>query len=183
MAANGTLSAVNYNFSFAYGTLTVGQATLLVSANNQSRLFGAANPALTYNFSGFLGTDTVAVVSGSAAINTTAVSNSPVGAYPITVTNGTLSAVNYGFGFDYGTLTVTAIAPTILGVNKSGTNVFITWSALSNAVYQVQYVGAFPGGTNWLNLSPDITATNVTASAVDSPGNAPQRFYRVMVVP
>jgi hypothetical protein len=101
--------------------------------------------------------------------------------YPITITNGTLSAVNYNFSFTNGTLTVTAVAPRILSVTENGTNVFITWSALSNATYQVQYVPAF-NGTNWQNLTPEITATNSTATMMDSPGNARQRFYRVQVM-
>ena len=58
-ATNGTLSSANYNFSFGTGTLTVGQATLLVTASNQSRLYESANPVLTYGITGFLGTDTV----------------------------------------------------------------------------------------------------------------------------
>ena len=179
---NGTLSANNYNFSFANGTLTVGHATLLVTADNQTRLFGAANPVLTYSIGGFLGTDTVSVVSGTAAISTTATTTSPVGTYPITVTNGTLAANNYNFNFNNGTLTVTGAAPTILGIANSGGNVLITWSALSNATYQLQYLTALPG-TNWQALAPNITATNVTASAVDNPGSVGQRYYRVMVVP
>ena len=96
---------------------------------------------------------------------------------------GSLAATNYGFNFANGTLTVSATAPTILGINKSGTNFVISWSALNNASYRVQYTATFPGGTNWQNLVPDVTATNVTASAVDSTGAAAHRFYRVMVLP
>ena len=179
---NGTLLATNYGFNFTNGTLTIGQATLLVSADNQSRQYGLANPVLTYTVSGFLGTDTVSVVSGTAAISTMAATNSSVGQYPITVTNGSLSAVNYGFNYDNGILTVTAVAPMILSVTPQGTNMVITWSALSNAVYQVQFVPAFPA-SNWGYLVPTVTATNGTASFIDSSGAAQQRFYRVQVVP
>jgi hypothetical protein len=183
VVTNGTLAAVNYNFSFTNGQLTVSQATLQVTASNLSRPYGVTNPVLTYSISGFLGTDTVAVVSGSPGLSTTATTSSPVGAYPITATDGTLAALNYNFNPVNGTLTVTATAPVILGITNSGTNFIITWSALSNATYRVEYVGAFPGGTNWQSLAPDITATNVTASAVDSTGRVAHRFYRVMVLP
>jgi hypothetical protein len=137
---------------------------------------------LTYGITGFLGTDTVAVVSGTPNLSTSATVSSPVGSYPITVANGTLAANNYNFNLNTGTLTVTATAPTILGITSSGGNVLITWSALNNATYRLQYLPAFPG-TNWQNLAPDVTATNVTASAADSPGNIGQRYYRVMVLP
>jgi hypothetical protein len=180
---NGSLSANNYNFNFANGTLTIGPAGLLVSANNQTRPFGTTNPVLTYNISGFLGTDTVAVVTGNPGVTTPATISSPVGSYQINVTQGTLAAANYNFNVGNGTLTVTATAPTILGLtNNSGANVVITWSALSNAVYRVQYQPSLPG-TNWQNLVPDVIATNSTASAVDAMANAPQRYYRVMVLP
>ena len=45
-AAVGGLSATNYFFNFTNGTLTVGQATLLVTAADQSRAYGATNPVL-----------------------------------------------------------------------------------------------------------------------------------------
>jgi hypothetical protein len=162
--------------------LTVERATLQVIADNQSRFYGVTNPVLTYNISGFLGTDTVGVVSGTPGISTTATTTSPVGAYPITVTDGGLSAVNYSFTPVNGTLTVLATAPTILGITNVGANVVITWSALSNATYRLQYQPSLPG-TDWQSIVPDITATNATASAVDSPGGVKQRYYRVMVVP
>ncbi len=179
---NGTLSAANYNFNFANGSLTVGPATLQVTANDQSRPYGVTNPVLTYTISGFLGTDTVSVVSGTADISTTATTTSPVDEYPITVTDGTLSAVNYNFSPVGGTLTVFATAPAILGITARGGNVVVTWSALTNATYRLQYLPDFPG-TNWQNITPDVTATNATASATDSPGQVGHRFYRVMVVP
>jgi hypothetical protein len=179
---NGTLSAANYNFGFANGSLTVGPATLQVIADDQSRLYGATNPVLTYSISGFLGTDTVSVVSGTPGVSTSATTTSPVGEYAITVTDGTLSAMNYNFTPLNGTLTVLATGPTILKVTPAGTNVVVTWTALSNATYRLQYLPAFPG-TNWQSIVPDVTATNAAASAVDSPGTVTQRYYRVMVVP
>src|SRR5439155_856865 len=39
----GSLSAHNYSFSFVNGTLTVTQATLTVTADNQTREYGDAN--------------------------------------------------------------------------------------------------------------------------------------------
>jgi hypothetical protein len=87
-------------------------ARLTVTANDQSRLFGAANPALTYGISGYVGDDTASVVSGTAACSTTATSASPAGAYPITCTTGSLSAPGYTFdSFVAGTLTVAYSRP------------------------------------------------------------------------
>ena len=68
-----------------------------MTANNQSRLFGQANPPLTYAITGFVGGETSAVVSGTAACSTTATPSSPAGDYPITCTAGSLSAPGYVF--------------------------------------------------------------------------------------
>jgi hypothetical protein len=62
------------------------------------------------------------------------------------------------------------------------TNVVIRWSAVSNVTYRVQYLSNL-SNPNWLDLAPDVTATNITASAVDNPHGATPRFYRVKIVP
>lgn len=73
-------------------------------------------------------------------------------------------------------------APVILSLTiASATNTVITWSAASNRTYQVQYQSE--SGAAWSNLIPDVTATNKTASAVDSFGGQAQRFYRVQLLP
>jgi hypothetical protein len=108
----GTLTAANYTFTFVSGTLTVtpaGAATLTVTANNQTQVYGEATPALTYTITGFVNGDTITVVSGTASCTTTATPTSPVSGspYPITCAKGTLSATNYTFQFTPGTLTMT----------------------------------------------------------------------------
>jgi hypothetical protein len=75
------------------------------------------------------------------------------------------------------------VRPTILSLTGAGTTyVVITWSAISNVTYRVQYQSNI-GSSNWLDLSPDVMATNTTASAVDNPNGATPRFYRVQIVP
>ncbi len=110
-AGLGTLSATNYAFSLVDGTLTIGQALLTVTADNQSRVYGATNPVFTASYSGFVNGDTASasggtagVLSGEPSLTTLATESSPVGAYPITAALGTLSATNYAFSFVNGTL-------------------------------------------------------------------------------
>jgi hypothetical protein len=75
------------------------------------------------------------------------------------------------------------VRPTILSLSGAGTtNVMIRWSAVSNVTYRVQYLSNL-SNPNWLDLAPDVTATNITASAVDNPHGATPRFYRVKIVP
>jgi hypothetical protein len=87
-------------------SFTVAKAVLTATANNLSRAFGAANPALTYATAGFVNGDTAAVIGGTAALTTTATTTSPVGTYPITFSTQALTATNYTFNYVPGTLTV-----------------------------------------------------------------------------
>jgi len=96
----------NYVITPVNGVFSITPATLTVKADDKSRLQGEANPALTSTITGFVNGDTASVVSGTAALATTAVVASPSGAYPIVVTAGSLAAANYQFAFVNGTLTV-----------------------------------------------------------------------------
>ena len=106
--------STNYNTANANVNLVVNKATLTVTAINASRWQGTANPIFTDIIIGFVNGDTSAIVSGVASFSTTAVTVSPVGTYPITVTAGNLSASNYTFSFVNGALIITAAAATQL---------------------------------------------------------------------
>jgi VCBS repeat-containing protein len=100
------------NYSGSSGALSqvVTQAVLTVTADNQTMLQGGALPALTYTMTGFVNGDTQAgATTGQPSLSTTATSSSPAGAYPITITPGTLAAANYSFTFANGTLTITPL--------------------------------------------------------------------------
>ncbi|RWW98742.1 YDG domain-containing protein [Flavobacterium cerinum] len=70
---------------------TISKKALTATADNKTKNQGAANPALTITYSGFVTGQTSANASGFIAptANTTAVTGSPMGAYPITLTGGT----------------------------------------------------------------------------------------------
>ncbi|MBI5875042.1 MAG: MBG-2 domain-containing protein [Deltaproteobacteria bacterium] len=103
-------SAGNYTITYNNGALTVTPAALTITADNQTKVYGDANPALTATYSGLKGTDTSAVVSG-LNISTTATTGSNVGSYTITAANGT--ATNYIISYINGILLVTAAPVTI----------------------------------------------------------------------
>jgi hypothetical protein len=60
-------------------------------------------------------------------------------------------------------------------------NVVITWSAVSNVSYRIQYKSDL-GATNWTDLIGDVLASGSTASKTDLRTTA-NRFYRVQVLP
>jgi hypothetical protein len=105
--ANGNLGASSYTFAFTPSNLTINPATLTVTATSFTIAVGSPIPTLTYGFSGFVNSDTQnTAVTGAAVLSTTATTTSPAGTYPITLTNGTLSATNYVFVDVNGVLTL-----------------------------------------------------------------------------
>lgn len=103
---SGTLAAQNYGFSFTNGVLAVAKAPLQVTADNLWRAFGMTNPVFTFGYSGFVQGENSSVLSGSPSLTTAAVTNSPVGDYPIVASTGSLTSPNYTFNFGNGTLSV-----------------------------------------------------------------------------
>jgi hypothetical protein len=87
---------------------TVARAVLTVSADNQSRVYGAPNPTLTAHYSGFVNGDDASVLSGSPQFSTTALQGSSVAGspYAITPSQGALAAANYNFVFVAGQLSI-----------------------------------------------------------------------------
>jgi hypothetical protein len=138
-------------------TFTVQAATLTVTADNQSRGYGAANPTLTYQITGFVNGDAQSVVSGTPNLTTTVAASSPVGSYAITVDVSGLTASNYTFTAVNGNLNVTQAALTVTADTQS-----------------MSYGTAVPALTGTLSgvISGDgITATySTTATSASAPG-------------
>jgi hypothetical protein len=101
------LYSESYIISYANGTLTVGKASLTATADDKSKTYGGADPALTYTPSGTLFySDTAAVVFSGAL---TRVSGETVLGAPYAIAQGTLTANgNYTLSsFTGNTLTIT----------------------------------------------------------------------------
>ena len=96
----------NYTYAAntASYTLNVAKAALTLTADDKSRSYGTANPALTYTASGFVNGETTSVLTTQPTLSTTANASSEVGTYPITISGA--AAANYTISYVNGTLTV-----------------------------------------------------------------------------
>ncbi|HEX4795388.1 MAG TPA: type VI secretion system tube protein Hcp [Humisphaera sp.] len=83
---------------------TISPAPLTITANNQTKIAGEANPAFSVGYSGFVPGQGPAVLGGALTFSTPATSSSPAGLYAITP--GGLTSSNYAIKFVSGTLTV-----------------------------------------------------------------------------
>jgi hypothetical protein len=71
--------------------------------------------------------------------------------------------------------------PLLLPPEISGANLNLTWTAVSNAQYRVEFNPNL-ATSNWAALPGDVTTTSNTASKLD-PLTLTNRFYRVRVLP
>ncbi len=118
--------------------LNVARAPLTITADNQTMTYGDSVPALTVSTSGLVNGDTfAAAVTGAPA--TSATSSSPAGSY--TISQGTLSALNYLISFVEGTLTVGKA--TLTATADSLTRTINT----ANPAFTIHYSGFVNGDT------------------------------------
>jgi hypothetical protein len=164
-AVVGTVNDPNYQGS-ATGTLTIGLATLTITANNVARLYGAANPAFSGSVTGAVTGD-----SFTESFSTVATILSPVSTYAIVpaVTGANLS--DYTQSIANGTLTITQ-APTTTSLSPSSASITLGQSVTLIAQVASTTSGAptgtvtfYDGGTllntGTLNIG---TATYTTAA-------------------
>ncbi len=141
----------NYNFNYVNGTLTVNKATLTATADNKSRVYGDANPALTVTYTGFKNGDTSSVINSAATASTGANATSGVNTYAIIAAGA--SDDNYDFTYVGGTLTVNKA--TLTATASNGARAY----GDANPALTVSYSGFKNGETS------SVINTGATASS------------------
>ncbi len=158
ITASGAVDA-NYTISYVSGTLSVTPAALVITANNATKVYGAALPSLSVSYSGFVNGDTSSSLTTQPTVSTTATSKSAVGSYTITA-SGAVDA-NYTISYVSGTLSVTPAPLTITAKNQSKVYGQV------NPTLTVSYSGFVNGDTSSsLTTQPTVTTTATTTSPV-----------------
>jgi hypothetical protein len=170
VAAGGTFVAGNYIITYSTGTLTVNKANLTITANNTTMGYGQTMPTLTYALNGFVNGENSSVVGGAPNLSTTA--SSPPGTYPITITQGTLSAANYTFTFQNGTLTIQSVVSITVTQPKASEiglvpATFAVTRTDTGAALLVNYT--FVGGTPGTDYQTPSGSVTIAAGALTSP--------------
>jgi len=147
----------HYELSYVSGTLNITPGSLIVTANNANRTYGALNPGFTGGITGLANGDNITATFASAAQT-----NSPIGVYPIVpvLVDPETRLSNYTVTTNAGTLSIAAAPLTVTAYD-------------TNRVYGTTnppLTGSLAGVVN----DDSITATFVTsATFVDPPGNYP----------
>jgi subtilisin-like proprotein convertase family protein len=147
------LSSTNYTLTYSNGTLSVLPYALVVSAENQTRVYGAPNPPFTSTVTGLQNGDSITV-----NYSTSADTNSPVGTYDIEVVLVDPNSVLYDYSVttNMGTLTITP-APLVVSAD--------TQSRVYGAPNPL-FTGAVAGLQNGDSITPVFWTTAQTNSPV-----------------
>ncbi len=125
----------NYSISYVSGTLTIGTATITVTADDKTKAYGQALPVLTATYSGFVLSQDTNSLTALATLVTTATSVSNVGVYPITASGA--GSTNYSFTYVAGSLTITnslTSGAIVSSANPSPTGSNVTFTMTVSAV-------------------------------------------------
>ncbi|WP_159456159.1 MBG domain-containing protein [Chitinophaga eiseniae] len=163
----------NYDAAVAVQTsISVSKAPLSLVADNQSREYGRNNPALTYHYNGFVNGEDASVLTGSAALATTADLNSTPGSYPIQFTAVT-SSNNYNIVPVGGTMTITAAPQTItfpaISDKTYGDGNFTAGATTSSGLPVTYSVVNGPATVNGSTIT--ITGAGTVTIAAQQPGD------------
>src|SRR5438094_9975029 len=100
----------DYTISYVAGTLTVTPVELTITADDQTKPYGAVLPDLTASYTGFVNGDTSDALTVQPTISAMASRSSHRGTYPITASGAV--DTDYTISYVAGTLTVTPVALT-----------------------------------------------------------------------
>jgi len=136
---------------------TINKAQLTVAANNQTRLYGAANPIFNETISGFVNGEDASVVSGTATGTSTATTGTGVGTATITGSIGSLTAGNYTFVAANGILTINPATLTVTANNQ--TRLYAT----ANPIFD-ETISGFVNGEDASVVSGTATGTSTATT-------------------
>ncbi len=172
-------SGNNYNVNTVASTAgVISPATLMVTADDKTKIYGLPNPLLTASYNGFVGGENASVLSSPVVLNTTATTACGVGNYPITASGA--AAVNYTIQYANGELHVIA-APQLTGANVSvnGTQQFVvSWQTFTNQTYQLECTTDLSAAA-WMPVGGTVAGTGTMVSVTNN--MLPQCFFRVEV--
>lgn len=151
-------SAQNYSLNLVSGILTVNQALLTVSANDQTKTYGAENPELTIDYSGFVNEEDESVLITLPTISTEANETSNVGEYAIFLSSGT--AQNYVFELIEGSLTISEAALEVIADDQMRTY------GTENSELTLSYNGFVNGDDAFA-----VTALPIVSTSADQTSN------------
>ncbi|WP_321997891.1 MBG domain-containing protein [Draconibacterium orientale] len=105
--------ASNYSMANLVTTGNILQAELTVSTDDKTKVYGETNPALTFQYSGFVNSETAAVLTTEPTATTTVDATTEAGTYTDAITVSGGDDNNYSFTYNAADFTVTKATLTV----------------------------------------------------------------------
>jgi hypothetical protein len=174
-ATGGYTSTTNAMLNCALGGTSPGTGYAQLQVAGTVTLNGALSVGL---MNGYLPTtnDSFTVLSAGTRSGTFANFSYPSNQVTMQLSNTTSSVIVRVTG-----VTAPPPAPLLLTPLLSGTNVLLTWTAVSNILYRLEFNPDL-APSNWTTVPGDVLSSGVNASKLD-PLTSSNRFYRVRVLP
>jgi hypothetical protein len=149
----------NYTFDYTSANLTINKARLTATAVAASKIYGDANPSLTFTYGAFKNSETLAVLDTEPTASTSATAATGAGTETIAVSGG--SDNNYSFDYTSANLTINKKALSAVAENKSREY------GDANPAFTILY-GSFVGSdtSSDLDTPPSASTTAIATTAV-----------------
>ncbi len=155
--------ATNYALEQPVLTASISKASLTVTADDQTRLYGEVNPELTFGYSGFVNGEDASVLATLPSVSTLADAGSNVSDYAITVGDG--SDENYDFSYVDGVLSVNSAPLTVKA--KDATRIV----GAPNPEFEFEYTGFVNGEDQ--SVIDFLPGASCEADEFSEPGDYP----------
>lgn len=182
ITASPLTSPVGYRVSFTPGVLTVDPAPLTIRADDKTKVYGSAVPALTRTVTGLVLGETQGVISGGQP-GTTATASTGVAEGPVPITLSPASAANYSITLVDGQLTITRAPLTVTADDKT------KLAGTRNPALTASFSGFVAGDTPAIAQAAGMQLST-TAQTLSPPGEYPIRVdpfvlsnYTITTVP
>ena len=152
------------------GNFTINQAALGVTANSTNKVYDgvpfSGGNGVTY--SGFVNSETAAVLGGALSYGGTSQGATNVGGY--TIAPSGLTSANYAISYTNGTLTITKATPSfslVSSANPSGFKDTVSFTANS---FAANVTGSVQFTTNGANFGSAVTISSANATSSGTAG-------------
>ena len=178
------LTASNYVITFVPGNLTVTPASLTITANDVARVYGAADPALSVTYTGFVNNELASVLGGTLSQVDSGSANTSAGTYAGAITASGQTSSNYDINYVAGSLTVTPAPLTITANNvtrvygSSDPALDLTYSGFVNN----ETVSVLGGTLRKVDSKSASTSVGMYAGAITASGQTSPN-YSITYVP
>ena len=176
ITASGAVDS-DYSITYVAGNLTVTTAALTITADNQTKAYGAALPALTVSYSGFVNDDNSASLTTQPTLTTTASVSSRVSDNPYAIMASGAVDTDYSISYVSGTLIVNPVTLTITADDQT----MVYGAGLPTLT--ANYTGFVNGDTSAsLDTQPTLSTTATVASVL-APMRSPPAARSIPITP